>query len=589
MNRTKLMVTLMSMAALAGCATVTSNYVSTSDKTVSAGVSYFLPRQLARVTVGRTLIKLEEATKALLTAKAGLDAANAAVEGLKAGIKEAGDLIADEDTPEAGVTIMQERIATLNAELVEANKALETANTAFTTAKTNLQSAAAPTTPAPGPGAYKVALKIELLAPSADPTQAYVLAPRHTAYRDDQHKLVVSPAGLLTSTNTIANDRTADILVEIAAFAGAVAGDLSRNDPEPLPGVVPHVDPCANVPKEYIGIVDFANSTQVENLNDDLACLGIRAKPQGENWSTVSIPANLPDPEQASVDGIMYRRPVDVVVDIQRCMKAEGTCSTTVDTGWFSTETIALSLPQAGPVSYVAQDSGFPTKSQYTLAFKDGILTDYDASRPSGALEIARTPMRVLNGFFDGVSKIISLRTGQNNNEAALANSETALLGANVALQAAQINGQRTVSEAQLALLRAEAALLTAPTDLERTRLEAEVALLRAQLAAQNIPLEAQRAASAAELALLQQQLLLQGAGITGQTTLTANQLALLQAQAGLVVGANTAVTQLLASNLQVTVAELRDQAKRDALNRCIAQMMAADPDGNIDSCLIGL
>ena len=52
----------------------------------------------------------------------------------------------------------------------------------------------------------------------------------------------------------------------------------------------------------------------------------------------------------------------------------------------------------------------------------------YDADRPSEALEVARTPMRLINGLFTGFSKIVSLRTGRNEQLSALSASELATL-----------------------------------------------------------------------------------------------------------------------------------------------------------------
>jgi hypothetical protein len=194
-------------------------------------------------------------------------------------------------------------------------------------------------------------------------------------------------------------------------------------------------------------------------------------------------------------------------------------------------------------------------RTHYGLAFKDGILTEYVSSRPSELLQVAGTPMRIVHGLFDGVSQVISLRTGRNTALAGLTNSELAKLQADAALRAGTIDGERTVSEAELAYLRQQQAMLLAPAQF-------------------------QSAADAAQLAALNQAYALQGGPLIGQAGLNNLQLGLLQSQTGLGLGQNNAVTQLLQSNMALSIARLRDQE----LSRCIAAQVALRQP--IDSCL---
>lgn len=520
------------------------------------GLTYFLPRQLARVTASRTESKLDDAVKTVTKAQSEAEAATAKVDAATGAIRQTEDAIVGLDASAPGQAILSARLAAQKADLAAANATVVTKKAALDTAKKDLQTAATAARTA-GPGAYKVTLKIELLPPTADPRQAFVLRAHHSALRDDEQKLVVSPAGLLTSTDVTATDRTADILVEIATFAGAIASGgatLIGKDDRELP---PHRD-CTQSPDDFTAIVDFAEPASVQTLNNDLQCLGVRTSVSGRRWSDNSRPA--PDSYYKDIQGIVYRTPVEVEVRIEKCTDKAGACAPDSLT-WFPTEVIALALPQAGPMTYVRQDAGFLTRSKYTLAFKDGILTNYDSSRPSEILEVARTPMRLLNAAFDGVSKVISLRTGQNNALAGLSTSQLALLNAQNALAKGDIDGQRTLSEAQLALARAQYALQAAPA-------------------------EGLKTLSAADLALFQQQLQLQSAAITGQTGLTNDQLALLQAKAGLAIGTNTIAAQLSANQLALIIAQLKDRARQEALSRCVSEHVAAGTP--IDACVSG-
>jgi hypothetical protein len=461
-----------------------------------------------------------------------------------------------------------------------------------------------------GPGAYKVSLKMELLAPSADPRQAFLLNPRHTPFRDDEHKVTVSSVGLLTSTDITATDRTGDVLIELAAFSGAITGNAI---PAGLrsPRATDKKQDCTNSLGEYAGVVDFVDPKAVAALNYDLQCLGVRVIPEGTYWPAETRPIAQPNTFYVgAIEGIVYRSPIDVQVRVEKCANKAGACQD--NAGWFTAEVVALSLPQAGPISFVRQDAGFLTKTRYTLAFKDGILVDDYGSRPSELLEAARLPMKIIQAGFDGVSKVISLRTGQNTNQAALVASQLALLNAQASLKAGQVTGQKTVTDAELALLQSQFALqagaITGKTSLTAADLAllqsqfalqagaitgktsltaADLALLQSQFALQAGAITGKTSLTTADLALLQQQFALQAAGAAGQTQLTNADLARLQAQTGFAVAQNSAAAQLSASNLGLTVSLLRDQAKRDAMNKCIADKLGAGQP--IDGCLIGL
>jgi hypothetical protein len=191
----------------------------------SPGIAYFLPRQLARVTANRIDPKLDEAVKALLKAEQEVRDTEAGIEAAEAGIEATEDLIIRDRGGDDVKAILEDRLAAHKTALAKATEALPGNKAEVERARANIIAVAeAAGNTSRGPGAWKVTMKIELLAPSADPDQAYRLTPRHSVLRDDEHKLVISPAGLLTSADTVAVDRTADILVEIAAAAGVAMG-----------------------------------------------------------------------------------------------------------------------------------------------------------------------------------------------------------------------------------------------------------------------------------------------------------------------------------------------------------------------------
>gem|GEM_PF-3788423 len=527
-------------------------------------MTYFLPRQLVRVTATRTGGGLSDAADAVIKARSELDAAKAKVASSTAAIRETEESIIAGSGGDAGKAILVARLATQKGELEANGKAVLEKETALTAAKTALTLLAGkPVTASTGPGAYKIALKIELLPPSADPSQAYRLSPRHTIFRDDEHKITISQAGLLTSSNITATDRTADMLVEVSAFAGAIRGNafagggVGKSDRDQV-----ETKNCDTSPSLYAGVVDFVDPASVLRLNGDLQCLGVKLIPEGRYWPGSSRPsASQTANVYGAIEGIVYRSPIELQVRIEKCLNAGGAC-TEGSSDWHAAEVVALSLPQAGPISFLRQDSGLLTKTKYDLIFKDGIPVDYAGSRPSEILEVARLPMRLVNGVFDGFSKIVSLRTGQNNDKAALVASQMALLNSQNALQLAALQGKTSLTGADLALLQSQYAL--------------QIGAIRGSADL-----------SAAELALLQQQYALAVGSRTGATNLINADLAQLQAQSGLGVAQNTATAQLSASDLALTISLLRDHARRDSLNRCVAEKLQANLP--VDACLTGL
>lgn len=393
------------------------------------GIAYFLPRQLATVTVKRTEITLDDAIAELGKAELTFSVAKAMAAAAKADLGVSQDQLIDKGDNPVIRDLLVARIEEHKAAVIKTDAAAETASKDRTKKSNAIKTGAG----SGGDHLYKVAVEIILMTPTADPKHGYRLNPRHSAFRDDKHKFDVSAKGLLNSTDIVAADRTADILVELATFAGAVA--LGRTEAEK--------GKCTEH-SELSAVVDLADTESITDLNSIIECLGTKLEPVGPA-SVGQEPMN--GSARASARGIFYRTPVDLLIRIRKCIFLQtGLCQSGGE--WPIAQIIAVSLPQAGPISYVAQNAGPMTTTHYALAFKDGILTTYDSTRPSELLELARTPIRMVNGFFEGASKIISIRTGQNNARATMVQSETAL-------QTARLDSRTTVSAAELAASQA--------------------------------------------------------------------------------------------------------------------------------------
>jgi len=507
----------------------------------ATGIAYFLPRQLAQVVVTRikkdasgVARNLADAMKAQARAQGAVDDAAAGVDSAAAGLINAENAIvaATSPSPDAAAILdarlkkRQDALDSAKAELEQANSDLKAATDAIRDLKVG--------TPIGVTQDYTTTVEISLLPPSADPAHGYRLDPRHSWLRDDTHKLTVSPVGLLTSTNIVAVDRTGDVIVELAQAAGAFAGIAMKP-----PGVVvgkpiarpPPKPKCDIVPNKVTLIVDFASAQELNDaVNGKLQCLGVRF----EVLAHGTVPARGWDQGMVAVNGIAYRTPVEQWVAVQMCARQDyadcdpkNNASVDVpDPMWRTSQVIALRLPQAGPISFLAQKAGFLTRTAYNATFQDGILTSYDDDRPSELVQLAGMPIRTLDGLFDGFSHVLSLRTGVAKAKTGLSQAQKDQITAQYDSLAARIKGNATLTDAQKAALDSQISL-------EKTRLAGEGSLADAQAG------------------LLQQQ----------------NNLAIAQ---------TNAPTQRLDNQVSNTIKALRDQAKLEALRNCLAVQRAA-------------
>ena len=543
---------------LSGCATVSTQPMASNDKG-GPGIAYFLPRQLAQVTVTR--IKRDEAPtppkpladaiKAQAEAQKAVDAAKASVGAADAALRLAEDtLIAASNTTAGGLDILNARLKTRQKELVSANGELDKAKKELNS-KSNVviniktkamkEGRSTEVTESPSKTDYTAVVEIKLLPPSADPAHGFRLNTSHNIFRDDSNHLVISNEGLLTSNDTTAIDRTGEIIVALSKAVGAVAElssggaimlDKSRSPASVVEDAEP--DECKNVPDKRILIVDFTAKDDVETqANKMLTCMGVRFE-WLESKNSFDVEVDDAIGGKGVLKGIAYRTPTEQWIKIQVCARAyvkdcDPAVSNEVDTTpiptWRTSQVVVLKLPQAGPVSYLPQNASAFTKTTYKTKFQDGMLIDYDATRPSEFAEVASLPIRIVDGVFEGVSKVISLRTNVAKQKTELATQQKGQLEAQYNLLAAQVKSSGTITAA------------------EKVNLEAQIALAKLQL--------------------------------SGQTDLATAQANLAQQQTNLLIAQANAPTQVLTNTVANTIQSLKDQAKLDEIKACILKQAA--------------
>lgn len=222
---------MVAACTLSGCATVRSVPHNGSVAEPSRGLTYYLPMRMARMVAVKTQVNItnlisdrDKAVTALASARTAAAAAATAKQQAQTALDQ---------TPAASAD------RPLRAQVLERATTDDTAAaTALRTATTNLQNATTALTNAQITGAScTFGATIELLPAQGDRRAPFVLQPRHNELRNDTNKFVVTPAGLLTSANVVADDQTGQIIVEIAGIAGALTGGQIRGPGQTTPKV----------------------------------------------------------------------------------------------------------------------------------------------------------------------------------------------------------------------------------------------------------------------------------------------------------------------------------------------------------------
>ena len=383
------------------------------------GLTYFLPRQLVRMSFVTSNKDLDQIVGALAAARVALGDAKAALAGANerlALVTAQRDALPN-DAPER---------ATMTVDVAKAAGAAVLAKAAVTEAKAEAEGQAALAIAAARDAKplHVTGLKLELLAPSADPRQRYVLDARHNPLRDDTHHFAISSDGLLSSTNIVAVDRTADILVELAGSIAAV-------------GVGPRLGTASATPvlgcpvdlSQGALVFDPMDSHDRVLANQMLSCVGYALNVRGfEN--AVGDPLASGGIQPAA---LFYRTATPVQIDISEMSSK------------VPRESLSFTLPQAGPISYLPMSAGAFVRTTSDVQFSNGMVVDWKSEQPSEVLEAVRTPFRIVERLIAVPAQLVSLKVDYSSKDAALAQGKRDALAARAALEAAQ----RCVSLAQ--------------------------------------------------------------------------------------------------------------------------------------------
>lgn len=432
-RRVVLGLTVLSLGS--GCATVTT--APSQPDHLRSGLTYYLPKRDAKLTIDRKLLKKDEAAKKVAAAKAKLATAQAAAQSAKATVEaqEKILLVIDRTSP-AGIEAEKLRAtAAAQKTIADAEAALAAAEVEAGEAEL-ARSATAPA----GACLFSYTTKLELLAPTADTTQRFVADFSHSMFRDDETKLTVTPEGLLSTANAIATDRTGDILVEIA---GAIAGFGTPTMPITETISSEPVD-CTALPTKFVATFDpVTYSTVNQELKNSGYPIRVEVKVAGNEPAARGpvldptrvgprYPQTLAEAarHRGRFGALFYATPNPATLILRQCKPADMGAGTCTASNGDLLEASNVMLPQIGPVSYIPMQSSAFVKTVSDVTFDNGMLTAWNANRPSELLEVVRLPVKVLTSVISVPAQIFSLRINKSDQAKALAASQEALLKA---------------------------------------------------------------------------------------------------------------------------------------------------------------
>lgn len=390
------------------------------------GLTYFLPQRLAEIRVNVT--KAETATL-----KAEVDAANsalaAATTNLAAANAQKTNIEANLALPLTGSGAADAR-AQLEKELTLAKAAEARAMTAKAAAETKLSEAQSRlATASASTDGCLYAASMKLLPPTGDPNFRFVARDVHNWTRDDETTLKVDEQGLLTSSKSIAADRTSDILVELAGFSAA--RELSVSE---LGGSGTRT--CDDT-RPFFAIVDLSSSDALEALNNSLIDQHIPLHVQRSETASASLREEVGNTEDIQFtdgnthkNGLFYRTPLPLSFDIRQTgsdIRADRTIAV-----W------SVSLPQAGPVGFVPMTSSAFVTTTSTAEFSNGTLTSIERDRPSEVLAVAKAPVEILKAVFSIPTSLLKLSVDYSSAEASQSAQLKSALESEIELQLLQ-------------------------------------------------------------------------------------------------------------------------------------------------------
>jgi hypothetical protein len=333
-----------------------------------------------------------------------------------------------------------------------------------------------------GIGRYVELATMVQLPTAPDPSSRYVANLSHLISRDDNFKLSVVN-GLLTTTNTSSTDQTGVVITKLADAAASIATlvgsgvPLIPSETAPTPNVALPPPPC-----EYNITITFnpSDPSKVEEVKNQLKKIRVNFEIAVDNPGDKQKTQNI-SRDNSLVAGLVYRTAINVTVGI--APKSEATTLPHERCGLqrlVAAQSLSAIVPDTQADFVAPLEAGTFTASTFQYKFIDGMLVDYNVTRPSELAAIADIPIKFINNIMSIPGSILKFRFDFTSAESQLITEQTARLKAQNDQAVAIIN-------MHIALETARASLANAPLADATTRVNAIKALREAQKALEEL------------------------------------------------------------------------------------------------------
>lgn len=378
-----LILTMLALPAVAGCAIVKSSSDQSSSATITNGFTYYLPNVMMKIEASRSAVSADSIAKAAAAASA-----------LKEALKSATAELQQADAARAAKKGVYDKAvadlsfdATAKAELKkEYDKALtdyskKKAAVDFATEKAanSLQTLADISNHV---GACVKTVTLTRQPIEADTGHLFTAKLNHNWARADELDVKSNELGLLESVDLTSEDKTGEIAVTIAELVLKVQNlsALTAMDLNSMDNAGDTVN-CGLYAASWIFDPSDMQASMSRINSDILSNVGLKIEIKAAPWVAQVPPAN-------PVGGLYYRRQIPYQFNILEGNKV--------------IQSARVSLPNKGPIALVPMDAGAFVTTERNAQFHNGILVAQTVKRPSEIEGLLKIPAGIIKAILGG-------------------------------------------------------------------------------------------------------------------------------------------------------------------------------------------
>lgn len=243
----------------------------------------------------------------------------------------------------------------------------------------------------------KTQLALQTLAPIADNSQWFILAPKHSLYRNDTFTLETSKEGLLKSAKAESKGKIKDVITNLSFKGTESAPAFTCN----LTDEVIVFDPTHTVQRSVATRKAFDRGLiiQWDPLLDSVSYAN-------------DFTSNMDNELKYGSPYIYYRRPATFWLTV-RC--ADNSCAP---------EASNMTLAQGSKLMRIDLKATALTDTEDTVTFSGGVPTKFEVKRPSELASAASLPAVILERYFAIPTELLTLRTEQRTSRTGAESSD---------------------------------------------------------------------------------------------------------------------------------------------------------------------